>query len=59
VVQGLGRHCLVFHHKKQLRDTDQMRETGLSDLAVLCGNRHLLVHANPEGRFPSRNILGA
>lgn len=46
--QGLGRHCLVVHHKKQLRDTDQKHETRLSDLAVLCGNCHLLVHANPD-----------
>jgi hypothetical protein len=45
--KGLGPHCLVVHHKKQLRDTDQVRETRLSELAVLCGNCHLLVHADP------------
>ncbi len=45
---GLGRHCLVVHHKKQLKDTDQPRETKLSELAVLCGNCHLLVHANQD-----------
>ncbi len=44
---GLGRHCLVVHHKKQMKDTDQPRETKISELAVLCGNCHLLVHANP------------
>lgn len=43
---GLGRHCLVVHHKKQLRDTDQPRETRVTDLAVLCANCHLLVHSN-------------
>lgn len=45
--KGIGRHCLVVHHKKQMRDTDQIRETKLADLAVLCGNCHLLVHSDP------------
>jgi len=44
--KGKGLHCLVVHHKKQLKDTDQPRETSLSELAVLCGNCHLLVHSN-------------
>jgi len=44
--KGKGLHCLVVHHKKQLKDTDQPRETKLSELAVLCGNCHLLVHSN-------------
>ena len=45
---GLGRHCLVVHHKNQLKDTDQPKETKLSELAVLCGNCHLLVHSNRD-----------
>ena len=44
---GLGRHCLVVHHKKQLRDTDQIRETKLSDLAVVCANCHMMIHSDP------------
>jgi hypothetical protein len=45
---GLGRHCLVVHHKKQLKDTDQPRETKLSELAVVCANCHMIIHANRD-----------
>lgn len=45
---GLGRHCLVVHHKKQLKDTDQPVETKLSDLAVVCANCHMMIHANRD-----------
>ncbi len=58
---GLGRHCLVVHHKKQMKDTDQPRETKLSELAVLCGNCHLMVHSNPAKALTIaqlRRILG-
>jgi hypothetical protein len=43
---GLGKHCLVVHHKKQLKDTDQPRETKLSELATVCANCHMMIHAN-------------
>ena len=43
---GLGRQCLVVHHKKQLKDTDQPLETKLSDLAVVCANCHMMIHSN-------------
>lgn len=43
---GLGRQCLVVHHKKQLKDTDQPVETKLSDLAVVCANCHMMIHTN-------------
>jgi len=45
---GLGRSCLVVHHKRQLRDTDQPRETELSELAVVCANCHMMIHSNPD-----------
>lgn len=45
---GLGRHCLVVHHKKQLKDTDQPVETKLSDVAVVCANCHMMIHMNRE-----------
>ena len=44
---GLGRHCLVVHHTKQLKDSDQPRETKVNELAVLCANCHMMIHANP------------
>jgi 5-methylcytosine-specific restriction protein A len=43
---GLGKHCLVVHHKKQLKDTDQPRETKLSELATVCANCHMMIHSN-------------
>jgi len=45
---GLGRHCLVVHHKKQLKDTDQPVETKLSDLAAVCANCHMMIHMNTK-----------
>ena len=45
---GLGRNCLVVHHKRQLRDTDEPRETKLSELAVVCANCHMMIHSNPD-----------
>lgn len=44
----LRRKCLVVHHKKQLKDTDQPRETKLSELAVVCANCHMMIHADPD-----------
>lgn len=44
----LGKRCLVVHHTKQLRDTDQPRETKLSELAVVCANCHMMIHANKD-----------
>ena len=45
---GLGSRCLVVHHTKQLKDTDQPRETNLSELAVVCANCHMMIHVNSE-----------
>ena len=48
VAGGLGIRCLVVHHKRQLRDTDEPVETKISDLAVVCANCHMIIHANPQ-----------
>ena len=45
---GLGSRCLVVHHKNQLKDTDQPRETKLSELAVVCANCHMMIHSNRD-----------
>ena len=44
----LGRHCLVVHHKRQFKDTDQPVETKLPDLAVVCANCHMMIHVNRD-----------
>ena len=46
VAGGKGEKCLVVHHKKQLKDIDQPRETRVSDLAVVCANCHMMLHAD-------------
>lgn len=43
---GLGRRCLVVHHTKQLRDTDEPRWTTSKELAVVCANCHMIIHAD-------------
>lgn len=48
VAGGKGQKCLVVHHKKQLKDIDQPVETRVSDLAVVCANCHMIIHANRE-----------
>lgn len=48
VAGGLGLKSLVVHHKKQLKDTDQPIETRVTDLAVVCANHHMMIHANRE-----------
>ena len=45
---GFGKRCLVVHHTKQLKDTDQPRETKLSELAVVCANCHMMIHINKD-----------
>ena len=47
VANGLGERCLVVHHKKQLKDYDEPKWTSASDLAVVCANCHMMIHANP------------
>lgn len=45
---GLGQRCLVVHHTRQIRDYDDIEETKLSDLAVVCANCHMLIHTDSE-----------
>ncbi|MCU1372359.1 MAG: putative restriction endonuclease [Ilumatobacteraceae bacterium] len=44
----LGRRCLVVHHTKQLRDTDEPAWTTVKELAVVCANCHMLIHHDPK-----------
>lgn len=48
LASGKGTKCLVVHHKKQLKDTDQPRESDLNDLAVVCANCHMMIHSNSQ-----------
>lgn len=44
---GRGQKCLVVHHTRQIRDYDDVEETRLSDLAVVCANCHMIIHSDP------------
>lgn len=58
---GLGKHFLVVNHKNQLKDTDQPRETKLSELIVVCANGQMMVHSNRNKALSLKqlkNLLG-
>lgn len=48
LLHGKGVRVLQVHHRKQLAASDTPRLTSLKDLAVVCGNCHLLIHMNPK-----------
>lgn len=45
---GRGWRVLQVHHKQQLSDRDEPQVTELDDLAVVCANCHMLIHADRE-----------
>jgi hypothetical protein len=47
-LDGDGRRVLQVHHKKQLSLREVPELTLVRDVAVLCANCHLLVHADPK-----------
>jgi hypothetical protein len=48
LLDGLGIRVLQVHHRKQMAVTDRPKVNKVGDLAVLCANCHMLIHANPE-----------
>lgn len=48
ILNGKGIRVLQVHHRNQLAISDTPRVTKMSDLAVVCGNCHLLIHMNPR-----------
>jgi len=45
VAAGLGKRVLQVHHKRPLASSRTERPTRLADLAVVCANCHLMLHA--------------
>ncbi|MDP1610891.1 MAG: hypothetical protein Q8M11_07510 [Sulfuritalea sp.] len=43
---GLGKRVLQVHHRRQLALADEPATNGLDDLAVVCANCHLMIHAD-------------
>jgi predicted HNH restriction endonuclease len=49
---GRGWRVLQVHHRKQLSDLSEPTITKLEDLAVVCANCHLLIHADRAAPLP-------
>lgn len=43
---------MQVHHKKQISFRDKPTLAKLSDLAVVCANCHMLIHADPMRALP-------
>lgn len=43
---GLGERVLQVHHRQQLALADEPKVNGIEDVAVVCANCHLMIHAD-------------
>jgi 5-methylcytosine-specific restriction protein A len=63
VLGGLGERVLEVHHRKQISNCNVPVPNTVADLAVLCANRHAMVHTNPKKAMAvgelRRRIAGA
>jgi hypothetical protein len=48
ILDGRGCRTLQVHHRNQISLLSEPQLNSLDDLAVLCGNCHLMIHANPR-----------
>jgi predicted HNH restriction endonuclease len=48
LLEGKGVRVLQVHHRQQIAANEAPVLTGLSDLAVVCANCHILIHMNPK-----------
>jgi len=55
---GRGARVLQVHHKDQLSLRAHPKATKVDDLAVVCANCHMLIHADPETALPVGAIRG-
>lgn len=55
---GRGWRVLQVHHKLQLSALDTPTWNGIEDLAVVCANCHLLIHADPTSALPIATLRG-
>lgn len=51
-----GRRVLTIHHRRQISAYDEPRTTTLDDLAVVCANCHMLIHADPRHALPVEDL---
>lgn len=53
---GLGKRVLQAHHRRQLALADEPVTNGLDDLAVVCANCHLMIHADVSNAMPVEEL---
>lgn len=53
---GLGLRVLQVHHRQQLSLVEEPTVNGLDDLAVVCANCHLMIHADVSRAIPVEEL---
>lgn len=53
---GLGKRVLQVHHRQQLSLTDEPKVNGIEDVAVVCANCHLIIHADMSTAMPVEEL---
>ena len=53
---GLGERVLQVHHRQQLSLADEPKVNGLDDVAVVCANCHLMIHADISKAIPVEEL---
>lgn len=52
ILGGLGKRVLQVHHRQQLSLADEPKVNGIEDVAVVCANCHLIIHADMSNAMP-------
>jgi 5-methylcytosine-specific restriction enzyme A len=56
-IRGIdASRVLTVHHREQISAFDEPRTTSLDDLAVVCANCHMLIHADPKHAVPVEEL---
>lgn len=53
---GLGERVLQVHHRQQLSLADESTVIGIEDVAVVCANCHLMIHADISNAIPVEEL---
>ncbi len=53
---GLGERVLQVHHRQQLALADEPKVNGIEDVAVVCANCHLMIHADMSNALPVEEL---
>lgn len=56
ILGGLGKRVLQVHHRQQLSLAEVPPFNSIEDLAVVCANCHLMIHADRERAMPVEEL---